>query len=57
MGLATAGQWHGGLTGQELDGRDFWSALVSGDVSPHTEIVHYMDVYGNVSMQVHYIHN
>ena len=52
MGIATNYQWTGGLYGQELDGMDMWPTILAGAPSPHTEIIHYMDEYGNCSMQV-----
>ena len=52
MGLATGYQWKGGLYGQEIDGFDMWPTIKAGAPSPHTEIVHYMDEYGNCSLQL-----
>jgi hypothetical protein len=52
MGLATGYQWKGGLYGQEIDGIDMWPTIKAGAPSPRTEIVHYVDEYGNCSLQL-----
>jgi arylsulfatase B/arylsulfatase I/J len=51
MGLATGGLWSGSLVGNEIDGSDMWSAVLSDGVTAHPEIVHYLDSGGNVSYQ------
>lgn len=43
MGLATGGQWTGGLKGATIDGVDLWSAIMNNTDSPHVEIVHAVD--------------
>lgn len=52
MGLATGGTWKGSLIGAELDGVDMWDAITSNTDSPRTEIAHYVDKFGNVSVQI-----
>ena len=52
MGIATNYQWQQGLYGQEIDGMDMWPTIMASAPSPHTEIVHYMDEYGNCSIQI-----
>lgn len=42
MGLATDNQWTGSYSGKELDGVDQWEAIIHGDESPRSEIVHYV---------------
>ena len=44
MGLATKNTWTGSIAGASvaLDGKDMWSAIVSGGASPRHEILHYV---------------
>ena len=41
LSAATAGQWSGGLAGQDFDGRDMWSNILSNVTVTGAETVHY----------------
>lgn len=54
MGLATDHQWTGSLEpdGAAVDGIDFWYYMLNNTALPRTELPHYADQYGYVSIQV-----
>ncbi len=51
MGLATDNHWSGGLRGAVMDGTDIWPAVLGNLSTPHPEILHYLDVDGNMAYQ------
>lgn len=51
MGLATGGTWQGSMIGATIDGIDMWDSITSGTASPRQDIVHYIDKFGNCSLQ------
>lgn len=52
MGVATGNMWKGSYTGAALDGVDMWNAIMGNSDSPRSEIVHYVDKFGNTSIQI-----
>ena len=52
MSLVTNGEWTGGYTGNTIDGKDMWNAILSDTTSPHKEIIHSVDTDGAGSIQI-----